>query len=169
MKHDISSKYHKTVARIIELLEQHQCWYETFEHEATRTCEDVADKRKGYTIHQGAKALVVRVKFSNNDKRFMMLVIPASMRLNSKKVKAQLHAKDLRFATEAEVHQITDGVQLGGIPAMGTIFGLTVVVDPHVLANEKIAFNAGDRCFSIGMKSEDYRNIVNPRIEAMVE
>ena len=162
------SKYHKTVSRILELLEERGYWYETFEHEATRTCDEVADKRKGYTLDQGAKALIVRVTFSSTDNRFMMLVIPASMRLNSKKAKALLHAKDLRFATEAEVHQITDGVQLGGIPAMGTIFGLSVVVDPHVLKHEKIAFNAGDRCFSIGMKSEDYKKIVNPQVEYIV-
>ncbi len=162
------SKYHKTVSRIVELLEKQGCWFETFEHEATRTCDEVADKRKGYTLDQGAKALIVRVKFSNTDKRFMMLVVPASMRLNSKKVKTGLKAKDLRFATEAEVHEITDGVQLGGIPAMGTIFGLTVVVDPHVLSHEKIAFNAGDRCFSIGMKSADYKAIVNPQVMEIV-
>lgn len=35
--------------------------------------------------------------------------------------------------------------------------------------NEKIIFNAGDRCFSMAMESKDYKSIVNPVVEEIVE
>ena len=60
--------------------------------------------------------------------------------------------------------QLTNGVQPGGVPPFGNLFGLEVVVDPQLLQNEKIVFNAGDRSFSVGMKSADYQRIVAPRI-----
>ena len=61
-----SNKYHKTVSRIIELLDERGYWFETFEHALACTCDEVADKRKGYTLDQGAKALIVRVTFSKD-------------------------------------------------------------------------------------------------------
>ena len=38
-----------------------------------------------------------------------------------------------------------------------------VLADPQPLENEKIVFNAGDRCISIAMKSKDYLKLVSSR------
>lgn len=161
------SKYHSAVAQIIELLKYNDFWFETFEHEPVRTSEDAAKLRQGYSLNQGAKALIVRVKVSNSDKKFIMLVIPANSRFDTNKVKALFNIKDIRFATEQEVSDVTFGIQPGGVPPFGNLFGLEFIVDPKLFKNEKIVFNAGDRRFSIGMKSEDYKKILNPRIESI--
>lgn len=95
-----------------------------------------------------------------------MLVIPANLRFDNKKVKEILSAKDIRFATEDEVVQVTNGVLPGGVPPFGSIFNLEVIVDSKLFDNEKIIFNAGDRSFSIGMFSKDYLKIEKPRIES---
>ena len=84
--------------------------------------------------------------------------------MQSKKVKDYYKAKDIRFATEQEVLDLTNGVQIGAVPPFGNRFNLEVLVDPKLLKNEKIVFNAGDRSFSIAMKSEDYKKLVNPKI-----
>ena len=42
------------------------------------------------------------------------------------------------------------------------------MVDPELFKNEKIVFNAGDRRFSIAMKSSDYRSIINPEVQNIV-
>ena len=160
--------YHPAVARILDLLSANQAWFETFEHEPVRTSEEAARTRPGYTLHQGAKAIVVRVKRSESDKRFLMLVFPADLRFDNAKVKTLFGAKDVRFASEDEVAQLTDGVQPGAVPPFGNLFGLHVVADPAVFENEKIVFNAGDRCFSVAMKSADYRSIVNPQVSDIV-
>ncbi len=51
------------------------------------------------------------------------------------------------------------------MPPFGNLFELDVVVDPGLMENEEIIFNAGDRSVSIAMKSSDYVSIVNPKIE----
>jgi prolyl-tRNA editing enzyme YbaK/EbsC (Cys-tRNA(Pro) deacylase) len=94
-----------------------------------------------------------------------MLVIPADLRFDNKKVKEILSAKDIRFATVDEVHEVTGGVEPGGVPPFGSVFNLEVIVDKKLFDNEKIIFNAGDRSFSIGMFSKDYLEIEKPRIE----
>lgn len=160
--------YHKTVTEIKNILEKNHCWFETFEHEPVRTSEEAAKVRTGYSLHQGAKALIVRVKKSENEKFFAMLVFPADLKFNDKKVKQFFEARDIRFATEEEVLSKTDGVQLGGVPPFGNLFGIEVVADPKLFENEKIIFNAGDRSFSIAMKSSDYKRLVNPKLADIV-
>jgi len=161
-------EYHKTVKQIIDLLQENNYWFETFEHEPVRTSEEAAEIRHGYSLHQGAKALVVRVKKSEKDKKFAMLVIPGDSRFDKEKVKGLFGAKDVRFATEEEVKQIMGGIEPGGVPPFGNLFGLEVIADKTVFDNEKIIFNAGDRRFSVAIKSEDYRKLVNPRIETII-
>jgi Ala-tRNA(Pro) deacylase len=156
--------YHKVASQIIELLKKNNVWFESFEHTPVRTSEEAAKIRTGYILHQGAKAIIVRVKVTNTNKKFAMLVVPGDLRFDNDKVKKVFNAKDIRFATEEEVATLTNGVQPGGVPPFGNLFGLEVLADPLLFENEKIIFNAGDKRLSVGIKSVDYRSLVNPRV-----
>lgn len=156
-------QYHKTVSQIKEILEQNSCWFEFFEHEPVRTSEEAAKLRTGYTLKQGAKAMIARVRGALG-KKFVMFVIPANQRLDMKKIKQYLGYTDIRFAGEDEVEQLTGGVLPGGVPPFGNLFNLEVMADPSLFANEKIVFNAGDRRASIAMLSTDFKKLVEPII-----
>ena len=158
-------EYHKVVSKIAELLESGGYWFETFEHEPVRTSEEAGKVRTGYSLAQGAKAMIVRVKKSTTDKSFVMLVLPGDRRFDFAKVKRLFEARDIRFATEEEVIKLTGGVLPGGVPPFGNLFGLKVYAEETLFQNAKIIFNAGDRRFSIAMKSEDYKKFINPKIE----
>jgi len=158
---------HPIGQQIIDLLEKHGYWYETFEHESVRTSEEVALLRPEYSLEQGAKALIVRAKVSGEGKKFFMLVMPASQKLDSSKAKKVLRAKDVRFATEAELESMTRGVKPGGVPPFGNLFNLQVVTDSTLYQNEKIIFNAG-RNYSIAIKSTDYKQLVAPLVADIV-
>jgi prolyl-tRNA editing enzyme YbaK/EbsC (Cys-tRNA(Pro) deacylase) len=157
--------YHPVVEKIVSLLKQHAVWFETFEHEPVRTSEEAAKVRTGdYGLKNGTKALIVKVTPKSGEEIYMMLIVSGDKRFDKKKVKAYLQHKDMRFATEEEVTSVTGGVQVGGVPPFGTLFGLRVIVDTSVFDNEKIIFNAGDKRFSIGMLARDFKKIVNPEI-----
>lgn len=158
------SNYHEVVSKILHLLTANNAWHETFEHEPVRTSEEAASIRRGYTLQQGAKALIVRVRDTDNTRKFIMLVMPADKKLDSKKAKKSLRLKDISFASIQEVSDTTGGVQVGGVPPFGNIFEIEVYVDPSLFDHEKIIFNAGDRRVSVAMKSEDYKRIINPKI-----
>jgi prolyl-tRNA editing enzyme YbaK/EbsC (Cys-tRNA(Pro) deacylase) len=155
-------EYHPTVEKIKSVLTENSSWFETFEHEPVRTSEEASKVRTGYTLEQGAKAIIARVKEPGKGKKFVMFVMPAHRKFDSEKIKNNLGLNDVRFATEEEVAEITNGILPGGVPPFGNLFGLEVFVDQTLFNNEKIVFNAGDRRYSIGMRSEDYKKIVNP-------
>lgn len=154
--------------RILALLDAEDCWYETFEHEAVRTSEQAAATRPGYGLHQGAKAIILRVKRSKRDKRFVMLVFPADKRFDSRAVKAHFSAQDIRFASEDEVRSLTGGVVPGGVPPFGNCFDLPVYAAPELFDQERIVFNAGDRRFSLAMYAADYRRLAQPEVFSFV-
>lgn len=194
--------YHKTVTDILELLKKNGCWFETFEHEPVVTSEQAAKIRHGYSISQGAKAIIVKIEKINSviarspdsesgrrgnltkdldrhspissgiamtsKPEFVMLVLPGDKKFSGSKVKKLLRTKDLRFATEEEISKLTGGILIGGIPPFGNLFGIRVFAETTLLENEKIIFNAGDRSFSVAMKTEDYLKMVKPVITEIV-
>lgn len=154
---------HPIAQQITNLLAQHNFWFEAFEHEPVRTSEDAAKLRPNYTLEQGAKAIILRVKVPSVGKKFMMLVMPGNLKFDSSKVKTLLRSNDIRFATEAEVETITNGVKPGGVPPFGNLFNLEVIADTKLFDYEKIIFNAG-RNYSIALKSADYKTLVQPTV-----
>lgn len=149
-------------------MEKNTCWFKTFEHEPVTTSEEAARVRPEYTIHQGAKAIIVKTVQKDNNEAFAMLVFPADLKFSSGKARRVLGAKELHFATQEEIAKVTNGVERGGVPPFGNIFGLRVVADESLFENEKIIFNAGDRSFSIAMYSADYKMLVNPEIAQII-
>ena len=152
----------RTTQQILDLLKKHNVWYETFEHEPVRTSEEAAKVRPGYSLHQGAKALILKVYFKNKQEDFIMFVLAGDAKIDKKVLKEKLAIKNFRFASTEEVEKITNGVLPGGIPPFGNLFGLKTYADEGLLNNEKIVFNAGDRSFSIAMKLSDYLRVVKP-------
>ena len=162
-----SMDFHPVAEQIETILKERSVWYERFEHEPVRTSEEAASVRDNYTIAQGAKALIVRIK-KNGEKSFVMIVLPGNSRFDSKKARTALSTKDIRFASPEEVAEITNGIVPGGVPPWGQLFDLPVFAERSVFDNDRIIFNAGDKRVSIGMRSEDYEKIVKPVIVSVV-
>ena len=159
---------HDIFHQILKVVQDAGVWHESFEHETTvRTSEEAAALRPEYTLAEGAKALIVRVKIPHVGKKFVQAVVPGDKKFDSKKLKQAAGANDLRFATEAEVAELTGGIQPGGVPPFGNLFGIDVYADTGVFTNDRIIFNAG-RDASIAIKSQDYKQLVNPVVANIV-
>lgn len=144
--------------KLKQFLDENRVSYEYKEHEEVRTSEEAA-RARGEDIKIGAKAMILKC-----DEKFIMLVLSAAKKIDSKAIKRLLSCNSLRFATPDEVTQLT-GCLPGGVPPFGNIFGLEVVVDKSVTENELMAFNAGERTKSLKLKTEDYLRLLKPRIE----
>ena len=161
------NEYHPVVQKIKKLLNQHDVVYKCFEHEEVRTSEEAAAARPEYTIQQGAKALLVEYRV-DGERQFAQVVVPGDARFDSAKVRKLFGVKKVRFASVEEVGALTGGVLPGGVPPFGNLFDLPVYSDRSLFSNEEIIFNAGDKRYSIAMKSEDYRKIVQPEVVKVV-
>src|SRR5437660_4962958 len=109
--------------RIERLLRERGVSFAVLRHEPVFTSEQAAAVR-GTPLSSGAKALVLKA-----GERFLMAVLPADRKLDSKKARESLGVKSLRFAERSEVERLT-GLQPGSIPPFGSLFELPTLCDP---------------------------------------
>jgi len=142
---------------IIELLDHNSVDYELMHHEAVYTSEAAAQVR-GTDLASGAKAIICKA-----DLDFLMFVMPADLRLDSKRVRREFRIRKLRFASPDEVLDLTN-LKPGSIPPFGSLFSLGTFCDEKLSLQTAINFNAGDHCVSISLGFADYLKVENPRM-----
>lgn len=159
-------EYHPIVSEIMTILTQGAYWHEVWEHEPVTTSEEAAKVRHGYSLSQGAKAIIVKFEKAQgaDGKQFAMLVLPGDAKIDNRKVKQLLGLGKFSFANPEELTRVTRGVERGGVPPWGNLFALDVYADTSLSQHEKIIFNAGDRRFSIAMNYRDYVTLVQPTV-----
>ena len=142
--------------KIKKILDANKVKYSVKHHEPVYTSEQAA-KARGDNIKQGAKAIIMKT-----DKEFVLLVLSAEKRIDSKKVKVLLGSKSVSFADVDKVKSL--GLQPGSVPPFGSVLGLKTYVDRSLLENKEISFNAGSLTDSITLSLKDYLDIENPII-----
>jgi Ala-tRNA(Pro) deacylase len=146
--------------RVEELLKSNGAAYSVLRHAPVFTSEEAAAVR-GTPLASGAKALVVKA-----GERFVMLILPADRKLDSKLTRQTLGVKSVRFASKEEVLELT-GLQPGSIPPFGSLFGLPTICDPALADNPSINFNAGDHAVSVQMTYGEWERVERPEIKAL--
>jgi Ala-tRNA(Pro) deacylase len=140
------------------LLREQAIDYRTVEHEPTLTSADSA-RARGEELKVGGKALVIKT-----GEEFRLFVMSAACLLDSSAIKRHFAVKRTRFADAAELDQLT-GLVPGAVPPFGRpILPLDLFVDPSILANQQIAFNAGLLTESIIMSVADYVRVAQPTV-----
>ena len=145
--------------RIVELLDRHAVPYQVLHHAPVFTSQQAAQVR-GTTLGSGAKALVCKA-----DDQFLMFVLPADLRLDSKRIRRDQGVRDLRFGTPQEVQELT-GLTAGAIPPLGSLFALPTWCDERLGQQSTINFNAGDHAISISISYDDYVKVERPKLGA---
>jgi nondiscriminating aspartyl-tRNA synthetase len=143
--------------KIVSTLADSKIEYQHFEHEPVFTSEASA-KVRGTSVHQGAKALVLQ-----QDKEYILMVLPADQRADLDQLKNFLNAKRLAMASKESVQNKT-GLDVGAIPPFGSIMGLKTYLDPRLADNQEIAFNAGRHDRSIKMSYQDFLKVEKPEL-----
>ncbi|MFL5340544.1 MAG: YbaK/EbsC family protein [Gemmataceae bacterium] len=148
---------------IVEWLTREQISFRHVRHEPTFTSEESA-KARGESVQVGGKALLVKV-----GDEFKLFVLSAALKFDSGLVKKHFGVKKIRFAEREELQTLT-GLPPGSVPPFGPpILSLPLYVDPSVLANEVIAFNAGSLTDSLILSSADYARVAKPEVFAFAQ
>lgn len=127
------------------------------EHPPTRTSEESAAAR-GEPLAVGGKALLLRC----GDEDLQLFVFSAARRLDSAAIRRAFGIRHLRFATADELRAHT-GLVPGSVPPFGPpVLPFALNVDPSVLAQDRIAFNAGMLTRSLVLAIDDYQRLARP-------
>lgn len=132
-------------------------------HAPTKTSKASANAR-GESLEIGGKAILLKT-----DEVFRLFVLSASRRIDSAAIRRQLKVKKIRFASQDELFNLT-GLLPGAVPPFGPpILPFELFVDPSILTNERIAFNAGTLEVSFVLTVADYIRAAAPKVLAFAE
>ena len=151
-----------TYDRLIALLDENRARYRVIEHVPEGRTELISPIR-GNPLHQAAKCIIVMLKLDKKTTKHVLVVVPGDTRVDFHGLKALYGASYCSFAT------VENAERLGG-SVVGTILPfsfhpeLELVVDPQVLENTEMFFNAARLDRSLCLATEDYRTVANPRV-----
>jgi Ala-tRNA(Pro) deacylase len=144
--------------KLKDYLEKNRVRYEVGVHEMLYTAQEIAA-----ALHVPGKemAKVVMVKA---DGKMVMLVLPASYRVETKKLKKVLECKKLGIAKERDFEELFPDCEAGAQPPFGNLYNLEVWVDQVLSQDEFIVFQAGSHVETLKIKYNDYARLVNPKV-----
>jgi prolyl-tRNA editing enzyme YbaK/EbsC (Cys-tRNA(Pro) deacylase) len=145
--------------RIIEFLTAQNIPFQRLEHEPVTTSEAAAGAR-GSRLEEGAKALIVKA-----NEQYYHLIISAAKRVDNNKLRKIVGTNRVRFATPEELQKLT-GCLPGAVPPFGNLFGLPVLMDDALVAEETVYFNCGSHTVSLRMTRADLVKATGAQVQS---
>jgi Ala-tRNA(Pro) deacylase len=137
------------MSALTEHLEHQGSAFELLPHRQAATAADEA-RALGVDTADVLKTLAVRTGIG-----YVLVVIPASCRLDLHLVRDALGDLQARLASEEELARDFAGYQLGALPPLGALLGCEVYVDPGVLDHDLVVFAAGIRTQSVRIRARE--------------
>ena len=153
----------ETYDQLIALLDQHGVQYRLIDHIPEGRTEIISPIR-GNTLSQAAKCMVLMVKQGKKVTRYVLAVVPGDTRVDFNIVKILMNATYVSFASP-EIAERLSGSVVGTVLPFAFHPELELIVDPALLENEEIYFNAARLDRSMALKTSDYVALTTPRTE----
>jgi len=156
-----------TYTRLIALLDEHAAQYRLIDHPPEGRTELVSPMR-GNALGQAAKCIVMMVKLGKKTTKYVLGVIPGNARVDLTAVKALLNATYISFASPDIAERLAGSVT-GTVLPFAFSPELELIVDPSLLENDELYFNAARLDRSVVLKTRDYLAVAKPRIEGIAD
>jgi len=142
-------------------LDSHKAEFTLSTHPQAFTAREVA-AAEHLPAREVAKPVVVF-----GDGVYHMIVIPGSKLVDFHEVRSALGLSQARMATETELAELFPDCELGAMPPLGTMYGLTVYLDEALASQDTITFNAGTHREVIHMRTAEFRRLASPHIVSL--
>ena len=146
------------VKKLKEFLDTNKVKYVAISHSPAFTAQEIAA-----TAHipgrEVAKTVMVKL-----DGKMAMAVLPASYKVDFKRLREVSGAGDVELATEGEVRDKFPECEVGAMPPFGNLYGMRVYATESLMEDDEIAFNAGSHTELIRLSTDDFKRLVQPEV-----
>ena len=156
-----------TYTQLIAFLDQHGAHYRLLDHPPEGRTEIVSPMR-GNELSQAAKCMVLMVKIGKKVTKYVLGVVPGDARIDLNAVKALMRGTYVSFAS-SDIAERLAGSVAGTILPFSFNPELELIVDPTLLENDELYFNAARLDRSMALKTSDYVVLAKPRFEQIAE
>ena len=134
-------------------LDSHEISYEILKHPHSESSTETADAAFIWE-DQLAKTVLLE-----DARGYVMAVVPASHRVDLRKVRSELHRK-LELATEAELPRLFPDCEPGAVPPLGHAYGIPIVYDDRLSRLAGVYFEGGDHCGLVYMGGPEFIDLL---------
>ncbi len=130
--------------------------FQPLKHHQAYTAQEIAAEQK-VPGKQLAKVVMVMA-----EGQMAMLVMPATHRINFRKLAGVLGCPQVRLAEEKEFSGLFPDCYPGAMPPFGNLYNVPVYVDRSLAHDQEIVFNAGTHSDALRIPYDDYARLVSP-------
>jgi Ala-tRNA(Pro) deacylase len=152
---------------LVRLLDDHAADYRLITH-APIGATEVVSKLRGHSPSQAAKCLMLLVRVDKRTRRYVLAVVPGDRRVDLARVKEHYGGSYVSFCDAAKAEELARAVP-------GTVLPFVVdpqvdlLVDPDVLTQPRLFFNAALLDRSVSLATADYERIASPFVHPIAE
>jgi Ala-tRNA(Pro) deacylase len=145
--------------RLVSYFKENGVPFTTMPHRTAYTAQEVAAAE-----HVPGK-LVAKVVMAVTTRGLVMLVLPATHRINLSAVREALSDPEVRLAHESEFAALFPDCETGAMPPFGNLYNLPVVVERALTEDPEIVFQDGSHQETMRISYRDYERLVQPEIK----
>jgi Ala-tRNA(Pro) deacylase len=127
--------------------------YDIVEHPHTATATESA-KTSHVSLDRLAKAVVLK-----GEDGFALAVLPASGHIQFGQLREQL-GTEVDMASEEQIETLFHDCERGAVPALGSAYGLRVIVDDSLASEPEIYFEGGDHASLVHISGSTFRELL---------
>ncbi len=144
--------------RLKDFLTKNKIKYQAKRHKEVFTAQEVAAVQ-----HVSGDALA-KVVMINAGGKMGMLVLPASYKVDFKKLKVILKTSKISLASEQEFKNAFPDCEVGAMPPFGSFYSIPVLADQSLAKSKEIVFRAGSHKDTVKISLQDYGKLEKPTI-----
>ncbi|MFN4311373.1 MAG: aminoacyl-tRNA deacylase [Ferrovibrio sp.] len=135
--------------------------YEVIEHQRTNTMRAAAHYA-GVPEDKVAKAVLLE-----DEDGYMLALVPACCAVELGHLSRLLHRR-IGLATENELAELFADCEIGAVPALGTPYGIEMVIDDRLDGCDDLYFEGGDHCSLVHIRGRDLQRLLPQAMHARI-
>lgn len=144
--------------RLTEYLAAQGVAFEVSHHPPRYTAQELAQ------VGHVPGRLVAKVVMLVADGRLVMVVVPATLRVNLALARDALGVSHVRLAQEEEFAHVFSDCEVGAMPPFGNLYGVPVYVDAALAQDPVIFFKAGTHEDVVSLSYAEFERLVRPQV-----
>ena len=144
--------------KLLQYLDTNHIPYQIIHHSKAYTAQQIASSAH-IPGREMAKTVIVKA-----GGKLLMIVLPASYKLDFDLLANSLGVKKVTLATEREFKDIFDECETGAMPPFGNLYGMDVYFAESLIDDEEIVFNSGNHTELIRLGIDDFDRLVHPKV-----
>ena len=143
--------------RLLRWLEHERADVSLLPHEEVSTAREVAS-----TSHVPARRVAKVVVLRDEAGFHLMVVVPATERVDLRAVHRATGRRGLRLVEEDEMLRLFPDCEAGAMPPFGHLYGMAMLVDDCFVEDAEICFQAGNHHEIVRMRYVDWARLARP-------